>query len=273
MGYLRFPVLESRGVVYNYDMAKLTFLGTGTSTGVPVVGCDCPVCASADPKDNRTRSSAWIENDGHSVIIDTATDFRFQALREKIKKVDAVLFTHHHADHVHGIDDLRTFNFFQKKSIPCFGSEATLGRISEMFAYIFDGSPETGGGKPKLDMVVIDGPVEIGEMTFTPISVMHGALPVYGYKINNTAYVTDCSLIPPETWGALENLDTLILGALGLKKHTTHFTMEEALSVIEQLKPKRAYLTHLTHHIGHAETTATLPEPVNLAYDGLSIDI
>ncbi len=252
-------------------MGKLAFLGTGTSTGVPVIGCDCNVCASINPKDNRLRSSVWIEERGSSMLIDTSTDFRAQALRASIKRLDAVFFTHHHADHVHGIDELRTFNYYQKQSIPCYGNEETLKRIRSMFAYIFDGVESKGGGKPSLDLKPIDGPVKVGAAEIVPVPVMHGDMEVYGYRMNGLAYVTDCSAIPTPSMDALQGLNTLILGALGLKRHNTHFTMEEALATIEELAPKKAYLTHLNHNTGH--DTTTLPDNVELAWDGLEVDI
>lgn len=254
-------------------MERLTFLGTGTSTGVPMIGCSCKVCSSANVKDKRLRSSAWIEAGGMSVVIDTSTDFRAQALAVGIKRLDAVFFTHHHADHIHGIDDLRSFNFIQRHAIPCYGGPEALERIKGMFGYIFDGKADTGGGKPRLELYPITAPVTMGALTVEPIPVMHGELAVYGYRVNDTAYVTDCSRIPDSSLRRLEGLDCLVLGALGLKSHPTHFTLEQALDVIAMLAPKRAYLTHLNHNIGHDEVSANLPPGVFLAYDGLAIDI
>jgi len=254
-------------------MERLTFLGTGTSTGVPMIGCSCKVCLSANVKDKRLRSSVWIEAGGVSVVIDTATDFRTQALTAGIARLDAVFFTHHHADHIHGIDDLRSFNFIHRRAIPCYGTPDALERIKAMFSYIFDGRPDTGGGKPMLELNAITAPVTIGSLTLEPIPVMHGDLGVYGYRVNATAYVTDCSRIPDSSLRRLMGLDCLILGALGLKSHSTHFTLEQALDVIATLAPKRAYLTHLNHNTGHDEVSANLPPGVFLAYDGLAIGI
>jgi len=254
-------------------MGNLTFLGTGTSTGVPAIGCGCDVCRSDNPKDKRLRASVWIEQDGLSILIDTSTDLRAQALREGITNIDAVLYTHHHADHVHGIDELRSFSFFHKKQIPCYGNHDCIERIKEMFGYIFNGDDAAGGGKPDLSLNQIDRPFAIGAVEITPIAVKHGDLDVFGYRINDTAYVTDCSLIPSSSEPLLEGLDTLILGALGFKTHATHFTLEKALEVIASLKPGAAYLTHLTHNMMHEKVSARLPEGVELSWDGLTIDI
>jgi len=254
-------------------MGSLTFLGTGTSTGVPAIGCQCEVCVSNDPKNKRLRASVWIEQDGLSVLIDTSTDLRAQALRAGITNIDAVLYTHHHADHVHGIDELRSFSFFHKKQIPCYANQESIKRLKEMFGYIFNGDAAVGGGKPDLSLNYVDGPFAIGAVKVTPIAVKHGSMDVFGYRINDTAYVTDCSFIPPSSEPLLEGLDTLILGALGFKTHATHFTLEKALDAIELLKPGAAYLTHLTHNMMHEEVSARLPERVNLAWDGLMIDI
>ena len=254
-------------------MGKLTFLGTGTSTGVPMIGCDCEVCASSDPRDKRLRASIWVEDGDTSILVDTSTDLRAQALAAKIKKLDAVFFTHHHADHVHGIDELRSFNFLQKEPIRCYGNNETLSRIERMFGYIFDNTPETGGGKPRLSMNPLKEAVEVGKVAVRPVPVMHGDMEIYGYLINSVAYLTDCSKIPDASMEIIKGAETVILGALGLKKHSTHFTLEQAVEVIKILRPKRAYLTHLNHNIGHEAVSKTLPENVTLATDGLVIEI
>ncbi len=248
-------------------------MGTGTSTGVPMIGCDCEVCGSASRRDKRLRSSVWIRANSNSVLIDTSTDLREQALREGIKRVDAVLYTHHHADHVHGIDELRSFNFLQKSDIPLYGNELTMQRIKDMFGYIFNGGPSEGGGIPKLQTNIINTPFALGKLEIIPVPVMHGSMEVYGYRTGNTAYITDCSAIPDASASLLEGLDTLILGALGLPYHATHFTLEKALEAIGTLQPKRAYLTHLNHNLGHESTNMTMPDGVELAWDGLTIEI
>ncbi len=254
-------------------MGELKVLGSGTSSGVPVIGCRCDVCRSTDPKDKRTRSSVWIRENNLSLLIDTCSDLRAQALLAKIDRVDAVFFTHHHADHVNGLDDLRIFNHIQRTVIPCYASTRTTKEIVRMFPYIFDGLKPEGGGKPRLDMKILDGPVDLHGVTVIPVPVMHGKESVNGFRINNTAYVTDCSFISDESARLLEQLDTLILGTLGLKSHPTHFTLKEALAEIERLKPKRAFLTHLDHSLGHEATSSILPDNVKMAWDGLEIEI
>ncbi|MBI5816279.1 MAG: MBL fold metallo-hydrolase [Nitrospinae bacterium] len=254
-------------------MANLTFLGTGTSTGIPMIGCDCPVCASSDTRDKRLRASIWVQGEGASVLVDTSTDLRAQALRAGIRRLDAVIYTHHHADHVHGIDELRSFNFLQKEPVACYGNRETLERIMRMFGYIFDDHPGKGGGKPKLALNVIEGEICVGSLKITPVPVFHGEMEIYGYRIGSAAYVTDCSKIPPASMKLLKGVDTLILGALGLKSHDTHFTVEKALGAIKKLAPRRAYLTHLNHNIGHKELSRSLPDNVKLAYDGLEVEI
>ncbi len=240
---------------------------------MPMIGCECSVCVSDNPRDIRLRSSAWVLLGGRSILIDTSTDLRVQALAAGMRKLDAVFFTHHHADHVHGIDELRSFNFIQKKQIPCYGNKESLERIKTMFAYIVDPGMADGGGKPDLSLNPINGPVKVGDRLVTPVPVMHGKIDVLGYKINNTAYITDCSGIPSASESLLTNLDTLAIGALGLKSHPTHFTIEQAVEVIDRLKPKRAFLTHLNHSVGFETASSSLPDGVELAWDGLRIEI
>ncbi len=252
---------------------KLTFLGTGASSGVPVIGCDCQVCRSADPRDNRTRSSVALINGDTTLLIDTATDLRFQAVRERIDRVDAVFYTHHHADHVHGIDDLRVYNFRQKEAIPCYGRESTLEFIRTMFPYIFDGRSPEGGGIPSLTLMPLTPSVTVGPITLRPIPIRHGSMIIDAFRINDTAYVTDCSGFSESSLPLLEGLDTLILGTLGLKSHPTHFTLDRALEAVERIAPKKVWLTHLDHTLGHVATEARLPDHIRLAWDGLTIEL
>lgn len=250
---------------------RLTFLGTGTSTGVPTLGCHCRVCGSADPRDRRTRPSLLLEFDGRVVVIDTTPDFRTQALREGIQRLDAVLFTHAHVDHVLGLDDVRPFYFRQQEPIPIFADSRCLESIRRIFTYIFDGSYPYGG-IPKLDPHVIEGPFELWGVRLTPLHVLHGDLPVLGFRFGKVAYVTDFSTVPEATLAQLEGLDVLILDALRHKPHPTHSNVEQSLALVERLKPRQAFFTHIAHELGHEETNAALPPHVRLAYDGLKLD-
>jgi phosphoribosyl 1,2-cyclic phosphate phosphodiesterase len=251
---------------------RVTMLGSGTSSGVPVIGCTCRVCTSSDPRDRRSRPGLKLEAGENVVLIDTPTDLREQALRFGLPRVDAVLFTHPHADHVFGLDDLRIFNFRQRQAIPCYGSPATLAALRRTFAYVFEDGQE-GGGKPKLDLVPIDGPFRAGGMSFTPLSVAHGSMEVLAFRSGCFAYVTDCSAIPPASLDALRDLDVLILDALRIRPHPTHFTVAEAVAVASELAPRRTILTHIAHDLLHAEVSASLPPGVELGYDGLVFDV
>lgn len=249
---------------------RLLFLGTGTSTGVPSLCCDCAVCRSTDPKNRRLRASVLIQDNSHNILIDTSTDLRQQCLAYGVRDIHSVLYTHHHADHVHGIDELRSFNHFNRTVIPCYGSEETLERIRKNFSYIFDGQRSEGGGKPQLELRAHDGnPFVLGAMTVSPLDVFHGSLTITGYRIGKMAYVTDCNGFPDDTKNQLRGLDVLVLNALGFDPHRTHFCLAEALAAIAELKPKRTFLTHINHAFDHEIVNRDLPENVELAYDGL----
>ena len=251
---------------------KLTFLGTGTSTGVPTVGCECAVCTSPATHDKRTRPSIMLEYCGRTVVIDTTPDFRSQALRQKIQRVDAVVFTHAHADHVLGLDDVRPFFFRQKDPIPIFADQRCMESLRRIFTYIFD-QTYPYGGILKVEPHLIDGPFNLWDMQLVPLPVLHGTLRVLGFRFGNAAYVTDFSTIPETTLGLLQGLDVLILDALRHKPHPTHSTIENSLALVENLKPARAYFTHIAHELSHDETNASLPPNVRLAYDGLEVDL
>jgi phosphoribosyl 1,2-cyclic phosphate phosphodiesterase len=251
---------------------KLTFLGTGTSTGVPTVGCCCAVCKSPAEHDKRTRPSLLLEYSGHTVVIDTTPDFRGQALRQNIQRVDAVVFTHAHADHVLGLDDVRPYYFRQKDPIPIYADTRCMESLRRIFTYIFD-QTYPFGGILKVDPHLIDGPFDLWEKKLIPLPVLHGNLPVLGFRFGNAAYVTDFSAIPDPTLHLIEGLEVLILDALRHKPHPTHSTIENSLNLVEQLKPARAYFTHIAHELGHDETNAKLPPNVRLAYDGLEINL
>jgi len=249
----------------------LKFLGSGTSTGVPIVACSCSVCASLDPHDKRTRPSVMLEYDGRVVVIDTTPDFRTQALREGLTRLDAVVFTHAHADHILGLDDTRVFYFRQKIPIPIYAEARCLATIRSTFSYIFQGNYQFGG-VGKLDPHLINGPFDLWGLTFTPVPVVHGNQPILGYRFRDTAYVTDVSEIPESSIPLLQGLDTLILDGLRPKPHPTHFSIAQALAQVERLKPKRAFFTHIAHDLGHEATNSTLPSHVQLAYDGLRLE-
>ena len=253
--------------------ATLTVLGSGTSMGVPTVGCTCAVCASSDPRDRRLRPSIMVQWDGRTVIVDTSPDFREQALRAQIRRVDAVLYTHGHADHILGLDDIRPLSFPRVTGggkIPLYATGKTAKVIQSVFRYIFDADYKYGG-LAQVEIRNIDGPIELYGATFTPLVVNHGEYPIEGYRFGAAAYLTDFSTIPDETMAQLEGLDILILDALRHHPHPTHSTLANSLSIVEQLKPKRAFFTHMSHDLPHEATNATLPEIVRLSYDGLKL--
>jgi phosphoribosyl 1,2-cyclic phosphate phosphodiesterase len=263
---------------------RITVLGSGTSHGVPAIGCDCAVCHSSDPKDRRSRPSILIEilgdGAGHpfaaavrSILVDTSTDLREQALRNNVRRVDAILFTHSHADHVFGLDDVRRFNQIQKSAIPYYADAGTLDDLRRMFGYIFEAPVQQGGGLPRLAPFRIAGPFTLGGVEVVPVPVFHGRLPVLGFRIGSFAYLTDCNRIPDESFALLEGVQTIVLDALRHRPHSTHFSVDEAIAVSRRLGVARAYFTHICHDLGHAETSAQLPPGVELAYDGLVVEI
>lgn len=251
---------------------KLTVLGSGTSTGVPVLGCHCAVCSSTDPRNNRTRCSALLEWSGYKVLIDTATDFRQQALREGIEQVDSVLYTHAHADHVHGIDDLRTFTLRTGNAIPIYAARGVLDRIQGLFSYVFSDA-EAPGYRPRLQVNEVAGSFQLFGQKVTPIPLVHGRGESLGYRIGSLAYVVDCSAIPKSSRELLQDLDVLVIDALRFREHESHFSIAEAIEVAGQLKVPRTLLTHLTHDIDYQRHSAGLPEGVEFAYDGQSIKL
>jgi phosphoribosyl 1,2-cyclic phosphate phosphodiesterase len=252
--------------------ATLTVLGSGTSMGVPTIGCDCAVCRSSDPRDRRTRPSVMISFNGHHVLIDTTPDFREQALREKITAVDAVLYTHTHADHILGIDDLRPLSFAHKPGrLPLYADPAAAEFLRNMFRYIFDADYKFGG-LPQVELKTIDGPVELFGTRFEPVTVIHGETPILAFRFGSAAYLTDHSDVPPDSLDRLRNLDILFLDALRYKPHPTHSTVEQALRIVNEVKPKRAFFTHICHDLPHAATDGSLPPGVRLAYDGMKLE-
>jgi phosphoribosyl 1,2-cyclic phosphate phosphodiesterase len=250
---------------------RITILGCGTSTGVPMVGCSCRGCSSDDPRDKRTRASLLIQHDGRNILVDASTDLRFQSLREGIKRVDAVFFTHAHADHVNGIDDLRGFHFLHKDIIPCFGSRTTFETLLNGFSYIFheqDGS----GYTPLMHPQEVDGPFELFGLTIIPVPLLHGRTEALGFRVGSFAYLTDCSSIPDSSLALLEGLDLLVIDGLRWNPHPFHFNIETVIAATAPLKPERTVLTHLTHDVLYSDGVK-LPPGYEFAYDGMMFDI
>jgi phosphoribosyl 1,2-cyclic phosphate phosphodiesterase len=257
---------------------RIRFLGTGTSHGIPVIGCACPVCTSPNELNRRLRSSILIETGDRRVIVDTTPEFRLQALGAGLETLDAVLFTHAHADHIFGLDDVRIFNWRTKRSLPVYGSPATLATLHDRFLYVFENTQE-GGGKPKLDLIPVDGPFEAAGLRVTPLEVRHGDLAVTAFRVSEReggpafVYATDCNAIAPHTLAQMGDLDLLILDALGKNRHPTHFSLGQAVEVTRQLAPRRTLFTHISHSLEHRETNASLPASMALAHDGLIVEL
>ena len=252
---------------------RITMLGTGTSHGVPMIGCDCAICTSSDPRDQRTRPSILVEYDDRAVLIDTAPELRLQCVANGVRRVDAVLFTHAHADHVTGLDDLRRFNWLQKTVLPCYATRATLDELARMFRYAFVDDPTYPSAKPRLRPVEINGGLELFDRPVVPIELFHGQMPVLGFRFGPFAYCTDCSRIPDASLARLTNLDVLVLDALRPEPHPTHFNLEQAIEMARRIGAGRTYFTHITHAMGHVETNSALPEGMALAHDGQRIEL
>lgn len=245
----------------------ITILGSGTSTGIPVVGCQCPVCRSSHPLNQRTRCSALIRFGTYNILIDTSTDLRQQALRERISHIDAVLYTHSHADHLHGIDDLRGFNLRARGAIPLYGTPLTLDKIRSSFSYIFDRS-EPPGYIPHLTLHPREAPFSLFGLGIIPVPLRHGGMEVQGYRCGPLAYLTDCNAIPDESLALLHDLELLVLDGLRFKAHRTHFNISEAIDVARTIGARQTLLTHLSHEVDHPRHDPQLPDGINLAYDG-----
>jgi phosphoribosyl 1,2-cyclic phosphate phosphodiesterase len=251
---------------------RLTVLGSGTSMGVPSLGCSCAVCRSSDPHDRRTRPSVLLSFAGRNVVIDTTPDFRFQALRAELDRLDAVLFTHGHADHILGLDDIRPFNLKQKGVVPVYASVETQVILRRTFAYIFDDAPASST-IPGVDLRSIAGPFDLFGIAIQPIPAIHGSIPVLGFRFGRAAYLTDFSSVPEDSKALLRGLDHLILDALRYTPHPMHSNVEQSLALVAELAPRQAWFTHICHDLPHEETNARLPENVRLAYDGLSFEV
>ena len=252
---------------------KITFLGTGTSQGVPVIGCSCEVCRSVDYRDKRLRVSVHLQVDGKSIIIDSGPDFRQQVLRERIKKLDALVFTHEHKDHTAGLDDIRAYNFSQNKDIPVFGEQRVLDQLQREFAYIF--ADYKYPGIPRVELNPIQNePFEVEGVPFTPIRVLHYKLPVFGFRVGDFTYITDANHISHEEKEKIKGSKVVVLNALRHEPHISHFSLQEAVNLLEELQPEQAYLTHISHLLGqHREVEPQLPDFIRLAYDGLQLEV
>jgi phosphoribosyl 1,2-cyclic phosphate phosphodiesterase len=252
---------------------KLTFLGTGTSHGIPSIGCRCAVCCSTDPRDARTRCAAVVQWGETHFLIDTPPEFRLQAIRSNVRRVDALLIPHTHADHLMGLDDVRRYNEMQEGELPIFARLDVLADVERVFQYVFVPT-QAGGGKPRLRLIPVEGDeFEFSGRRVEAIPVLHGQLEVTAFRFGPLAYVTDVSAIPPASLERLRGLDTLVLGALRHEPHPTHFTVEQALAVVEELAPRRAFFIHMSHGLSHRKTNRQLPPRVRLAYDGLVVEI
>jgi len=255
---------------------RLIFLGTGTSIGVPAIGCDCPVCVSADPLNKRRRASLYVETAGLQIIIDTPPDFREQVLAFKIKRLDAVLYTHAHVDHILGFDDIRRFNQVQKESIPIYGSSETLADISRIFPYIHQ--PEKPGiSYPRVLFNIVTEPFQIGGLNIMPIPVRHADIPTYGYRLEAEgrafAYIPDCQELDEKAVARLQKLDLIILDTLRRRSHPTHFSLSQSLAMLKKINARESYLTHICHELDHRQTNTELPSGISLAHDGLVLNL
>lgn len=258
------------------DAGRVIFLGTGTSHGVPMIGCSCDTCRSDDPRDRRLRPSIYLEVPGRArILVDTATDLRQQALAHGISRLDAILFTHSHADHVMGFDETRRFNAASGASMPVYADARTWDDLRRTFHYVFDGKPRQGGGIPQVEAHDIEPgvPFSVAGLRVVPVPIWHGRAPILGFRFGDFAYLTDCSGIPDSSYPLLAGVETLVVDALRFRTHPTHFSVDEALEAIARVAPRRAWLTHICHDLSHATVDAGLPAGVSLAYDGLSVDV
>jgi len=252
---------------------RITVLGSGTSHGIPMIACDCPVCTSPDPHDKRTRTSIRVEINNHAMVIDTAPEFRIQCITNNVRRIDAILYTHHHSDHITGLDDLRRFNALQRMPLTCYADPITADVVEKMFAYAFCNNPDYPSHKPQLKMQQINGPFEIFGTHIIPVPLMHGTLPVLGFRIGTFAYCTDCSDIPEESFALLKNLEVFMLDGLRRRPHPTHFNLEQAVEIARRIGARQTFFTHIAHELPHDATNQELPDNMALAYDGQIITL
>ncbi len=253
---------------------KVTILGTGTSQGVPVIGCKCETCVSTNSKDKRLRTSVFINVDGTKILIDTSIDFRQQMLKNKIDDIDAVLYTHHHVDHINGMDDLRQITQRHNKVIQLYGNKLTIDEMKITFRYVFDEVLISHHAVPLVNFNYIENKkFKFGDIEIIPVECLHGNLKIFGYRINNFAYITDCSAISDEELEKLNNLKVFVINALRIRPHPTHFNLQQAVEVAKKVKAKKTYFTHITHDILHDKINATLPKGIELAYDGIEFNL
>jgi phosphoribosyl 1,2-cyclic phosphate phosphodiesterase len=257
----------------NTPPLTITFLGTGTSSGVPMIACECHVCTSPDTRDKRLRSSIMVQSSTTTIVVDTTPDFRYQMLREKVKKLDAVLFTHPHKDHIAGLDDVRAFNFFQQQIMPVYATEQTIHALKREFSYVFAEKKYPGIPDLHLKQIALD-PFVIGDIEVTPILVWHLKMPVLGFRFGKFTYITDANRIDDEEMQKIRGTEVMVLNALRKQQHISHYTLDEAITVVNELNIKQAYFTHLSHQMGkHTTIEKELPEGINLAYDGLIVKV
>jgi len=251
---------------------KVTFMGTGTSVGVPAIGCHCGTCTSTDARNRRLRSSVLLRHGEARILIDASFDLRQQALREKLDTLDAVLLTHGHADHVFGLDDVRMYNYHQRRPVPIYASARTASQVKRTFWYVFQESTDASS-RPSLALTTVEGPFDLHGLVVRPFPVIHGEAIITGYRIGSFAYITDGKSIPAESFALLEGLDLLVINTLRRAPHPTHFTLEETLAAIRAIAPRRALLTHMSHDLEHASLAAELPPAIQPAYDGLTVEV
>ncbi len=254
------------------ECMRITFLGTGTSNGIPVIGCDCAVCSSNDPRDKRTRTSAVVDANGKTILIDTSPELRLQSVANDLSRIDAVLYTHAHADHVAGFDDLRNFNYINQAPLDVHADTLTARLIRDRFSYAFENPFPFFGGKPDLNLHVFDGPFVAAGVEIVPFQVGHGRWTVNGFRFGPLAYLTDAKVVPEAAIDTMRGADILVINALRDRPHPVHLSIPEALAIIAEVKPRQAYLTHLSHDVSHAELDSRLPENVRVAYDGLVVE-